>query len=75
MDSSPAQKTPVSLVSPPSTASASAPPQSPVPPCSAQNSVEVISQLLQEAEGERTAANDTDLYPVVSCAEHFLTYE
>ncbi|XP_026227495.1 proline and serine-rich protein 3 [Anabas testudineus] len=47
VDSSPAQKTSVSLVSPHSTAPA---PHSTVPPCSAQNSVEVISQLLQEAE-------------------------
>ncbi|XP_041797871.1 proline and serine-rich protein 3 isoform X2 [Chelmon rostratus] len=40
-DSSPAQRT---LVSTP------APPQSSVPPCNAQNSMEVISQLLREAE-------------------------
>ncbi|XP_076593859.1 proline and serine-rich protein 3 isoform X2 [Chaetodon auriga] len=40
-DSSPAQRTPVS---------SPAPPQSSVPPCNAQNSTEVISQLLQEAE-------------------------
>ncbi|KAM9353403.1 proline and serine-rich protein 3 [Symphorus nematophorus] len=42
-DSSPAQRTPV-------LSTASAPPQSSVPPCDAQNSMEVISQLLQEAE-------------------------
>ncbi|XP_063734897.1 proline and serine-rich protein 3 isoform X2 [Eleginops maclovinus] len=47
-DSSAAQRTPDSSVSPPCTSSA--PPQSTVPPCSAQNSMEVISQLLQEAE-------------------------
>ncbi|XP_067366138.1 proline and serine-rich protein 3 isoform X2 [Channa argus] len=41
-DSSPAQKTPVSLVSPPSDASAQSP--------AAVNSVEVILQLMQEAE-------------------------
>ncbi|XP_070822719.1 proline and serine-rich protein 3 isoform X2 [Chaetodon trifascialis] len=40
-DSSPAQRTP---------ASTPAPLQSSVPPCNAQNSAEVISQLLQEAE-------------------------
>ncbi|XP_053183561.1 proline and serine-rich protein 3 [Scomber japonicus] len=48
VDSSPAQTTPVLSVSPPSTVSA--PPQSSVPPCNAHNSMEVISQLLQEAE-------------------------
>ncbi|KAM7382728.1 hypothetical protein PAMP_002445 [Pampus punctatissimus] len=48
MDSSPAQETPVSPVSPPCTASA--PPQSPVTLCNTHNSMEVISQLLQEAE-------------------------
>lgn len=48
VDSSPAQRTPVSSVSPPCTAFA--PPQSSVPLCNAHNSVEVISQLLQEAE-------------------------
>ncbi|XP_044063603.1 proline and serine-rich protein 3 isoform X2 [Siniperca chuatsi] len=48
VDSSPAQRTPVSTVSPPCTASA--PPQSSVPPCNEQNSMEVISQLLREAE-------------------------
>ncbi|GLD63523.1 proline and serine-rich protein 3 isoform X4 [Lates japonicus] len=48
VDSSPARRTPVSLVSPPCTASA--PLQSPVPPCNTHNSMEVISQLLQEAE-------------------------
>uniref|UniRef100_A0A3P8T8G3 Proline and serine rich 3 n=1 Tax=Amphiprion percula TaxID=161767 RepID=A0A3P8T8G3_AMPPE len=47
-DSSPAQRIPVSSDSPPVTISA--PSQSPVPPCNAQNSMEVISQLLQEAE-------------------------
>uniref|UniRef100_A0A3Q1GK08 Proline and serine rich 3 n=1 Tax=Acanthochromis polyacanthus TaxID=80966 RepID=A0A3Q1GK08_9TELE len=47
-DSSPAQRIPVSSDSPPVTTSA--PSQSPVPPCNAQNSMEVISQLLQEAE-------------------------
>ncbi|XP_049440562.1 proline and serine-rich protein 3 isoform X1 [Epinephelus fuscoguttatus] len=46
--SSPAQRTLDSSVSPPCTSPA--PPQSSVPPCKAQNSVEVISQLLQEAE-------------------------
>ncbi|XP_059194507.1 proline and serine-rich protein 3 [Centropristis striata] len=46
VDSSPAQRTPHSWVPP----SSSAPPQSPLPPCNAQNSMEVISQLLQEAE-------------------------
>ncbi|XP_044214986.1 proline and serine-rich protein 3 [Thunnus albacares] len=49
VDSSPAQRTPVSLVSPLCAAS-SAPPQSSIPPCNAYNSMEVISQLLQEAE-------------------------
>ncbi|XP_062278950.1 proline and serine-rich protein 3 isoform X3 [Scomber scombrus] len=48
VDSSPAQTTPVLSVSPPCTASA--PPQSSVPPGNAHNSMEVISQLLQEAE-------------------------
>ncbi|XP_069552345.1 proline and serine-rich protein 3 [Brachyistius frenatus] len=48
VDSPPAQRIPVSSVSPPCTISA--PPQAPVSPCSAQNSMEVISQLLQEAE-------------------------
>ncbi|KAF7657241.1 hypothetical protein LDENG_00029910 [Lucifuga dentata] len=46
--SSPAERTPISSVSPPR--APSAPPESPVPSCSAQNSMEVISQLLQEAE-------------------------
>ncbi|XP_070690746.1 proline and serine-rich protein 3 isoform X2 [Pempheris klunzingeri] len=48
VDSSPAQKTPASSLSPPCTTSA--PPQSSGPPCNEQNSVEVISQLLQDAE-------------------------
>ncbi|XP_074510131.1 proline and serine-rich protein 3 isoform X1 [Sebastes fasciatus] len=48
VDSSSAQRTPVSSVFPPCTASA--PSQSSVLPCNAQNSMEVISQLLQEAE-------------------------
>ncbi|XP_031708420.1 proline and serine-rich protein 3 isoform X3 [Anarrhichthys ocellatus] len=48
VDPSPTQRTPVTSVSPPCTASP--PPQSSVPPCNAQNSMEVISQLLQEAE-------------------------
>ncbi|KAM7420549.1 hypothetical protein PAMA_014997 [Pampus argenteus] len=58
MDSSPAQRTPVSPVSPPCTASA--PPQSPVTLCNAHNSMEVISQLLQEAEDsdEKEFEND-----------------
>ncbi|XP_010787972.1 proline and serine-rich protein 3 isoform X1 [Notothenia coriiceps] len=43
-----AQRSPDSSVSPP--CPSSAPPQSTVPPCNAQNSMEVISQLLQEAE-------------------------
>ncbi|XP_008283222.1 proline and serine-rich protein 3 isoform X2 [Stegastes partitus] len=47
-DSSPAQRIPVSSVSPPATFSA--PSQSPVSSFNAQNSMEVISQLLQEAE-------------------------
>lgn len=47
-NSSSAQRIPVSSDSPPVTVSA--PSQSPVPPCNAQNSMEVISQLLQEAE-------------------------
>ncbi|XP_073342318.1 proline and serine-rich protein 3 isoform X2 [Pagrus major] len=47
-DSSPAQRSHVSSVTP--TRVASAAPRSSVPPCDAQNSVEVISQLLQEAE-------------------------
>ncbi|XP_040899751.1 proline and serine-rich protein 3 isoform X2 [Toxotes jaculatrix] len=47
-DSPPPPKSPVSSVSPP--CAASAPLQSPVPPCNTQNSLEVISQLLQEAE-------------------------
>lgn len=46
-DSSPVQSSPVSSVS---RCTASAPPQSSVPPCDTQNSIEVISQLLQEAE-------------------------
>ncbi|XP_045900139.1 proline and serine-rich protein 3 isoform X1 [Micropterus dolomieu] len=48
VDSSPAERTPVSSVSPPCTSSA--PPQSSVLPCSEHNSMEVITQLLQEAE-------------------------
>nr|XP_046255329.1 proline and serine-rich protein 3 isoform X2 [Scatophagus argus] len=48
VDSSPAQRTPVLSISPLRTVSP--PPQSSVPPCNAQNSVGVISQLLQEAE-------------------------
>ncbi|XP_035862166.1 proline and serine-rich protein 3 [Sander lucioperca] len=48
VDSSPAQRNPDSSVSP--TCTSSAPPHSSVPPCNAQNSMEVISQLLQEAE-------------------------
>ncbi|XP_070767470.1 proline and serine-rich protein 3 [Enoplosus armatus] len=48
VESSPAQRTPVLSVSPPR--AASAPPRSSVPPCNEQNSMEVISQLLQEAE-------------------------
>ncbi|KAI3360930.1 hypothetical protein L3Q82_013131, partial [Scortum barcoo] len=47
-DASPAQRTPLSSLSPLRTASA--PPQSSVPPGSEVNSMEVISQLLQEAE-------------------------
>ncbi|XP_028281310.1 proline and serine-rich protein 3 isoform X2 [Parambassis ranga] len=47
VDSAPKQEIPVSSVLSPSTISA--PVQSPVP-CSAQSSIEVISQLLQEAE-------------------------
>ncbi|XP_051261526.1 proline and serine-rich protein 3 isoform X2 [Dicentrarchus labrax] len=47
-DSSPALRTPVPLGSLP--CEASAPSQSSVPPYGAQNSMEVISQLLQEAE-------------------------
>lgn len=37
--------------------------------------MEVISQLLQEAEGELMAAKSTNLYPVVHCGEYILTYE
>lgn len=48
VDSLPAQRNPIPSVSPPCNASAS--PQSSVPPRDAQNSIEVISQLLQEAE-------------------------
>ncbi|TKS81909.1 Proline and serine-rich protein 3 [Collichthys lucidus] len=48
VDSSPARRTPVSSVSPP--CSTPVPPQSSIPTCDAQNSMEVISQLLQEAE-------------------------
>ncbi|XP_042346453.1 proline and serine-rich protein 3 isoform X2 [Plectropomus leopardus] len=48
VDSSPAQRSPDLWVSPPCTSSA--PPQSSLPPCKVQNSMEVISQLLQEAE-------------------------
>ncbi|XP_019131144.2 proline and serine-rich protein 3 isoform X2 [Larimichthys crocea] len=48
VDSSPARRTPVSSVSPPCTTPV--PPQSSIPTCDAQNSMEVISQLLQEAE-------------------------
>ncbi|XP_068425218.1 proline and serine-rich protein 3 isoform X2 [Clinocottus analis] len=48
VDPSLAQRPSVSSVSPPCTASA--PPQSSASPCDAQNSMEVISQLLQEAE-------------------------
>ncbi|XP_029307148.1 proline and serine-rich protein 3 [Cottoperca gobio] len=48
VDSSPAQRIPVSSVSSPCTATA--PPQSTVPSCNAQTSMEVIAQLLQEAE-------------------------
>ncbi|XP_039661371.1 proline and serine-rich protein 3 isoform X2 [Perca fluviatilis] len=48
VDSSPAQRNPDSSASP--TCTSSAPPRSSVPPCNAQNSMEVISQLLQEAE-------------------------
>ncbi|XP_041844213.1 proline and serine-rich protein 3 [Melanotaenia boesemani] len=44
--SSPGQKIPVSLVTPPLTVSS----QSPVPQCDVQNSLKVISQLLQETE-------------------------
>ncbi|KAG8010159.1 Proline and serine-rich protein 3, partial [Nibea albiflora] len=47
-ESSPARRTPVSSVSPP--CATPVPPQSSVPTCDAQNSMEVISQLLQEAE-------------------------
>ncbi|XP_071326777.1 proline and serine-rich protein 3 isoform X2 [Trachinotus anak] len=39
VDSSPAQRSPISMVSPPYVASA--PPQSPVPPCNTQNSMEI----------------------------------
>lgn len=45
-DPSPAQKIPVSSAPPPLTVSS----QFPVPPCDVQNSLEVISQLLQETE-------------------------
>ncbi|XP_054478257.1 proline and serine-rich protein 3 isoform X2 [Anoplopoma fimbria] len=48
VDPSPVRRSPVSSVSPPCTASA--PPQSSVSQYNAQNSMEVISQLLQEAE-------------------------
>ncbi|KAM8734662.1 proline and serine-rich protein 3 isoform 2-T3 [Acanthopagrus schlegelii] len=47
-DSSTAQRSHISSAAPPRVASAA--PHSSVPPCDAQNSVEVISQLLQEAE-------------------------
>lgn len=59
--SSPAQSTPVLPGSPPGTPTA--PPQSSVPPCDAQISMGVISQLLQEAEGELTAAKCASLLP------------
>ncbi|KAM3873387.1 proline and serine-rich protein 3 [Diretmus argenteus] len=48
LDSSPAQRTPVLSDSPPYTPPA--PPQSPVPLGNAENPLEVISQLLREAE-------------------------
>ncbi|XP_023275596.1 proline and serine-rich protein 3 isoform X2 [Seriola lalandi dorsalis] len=60
VDSSPAQRSPVTLASPPCAASASAPPQSTVPPCNTQNSMEVISQLLQEAEDSDEKEFDDD---------------
>lgn len=72
VDSSPAQRAPVLSGSP---CTASAPPQSSVPSCDAQNSKEVISQLLQEAEGELMAAKSINLYPEVNCGEYILTYE
>ncbi|KAM4601210.1 proline and serine-rich protein 3 [Polymixia lowei] len=58
LDSSPAQRTSVSSDSPRYTPPA--PPQSPVPPASAQQPMEVISQLLREAEDsdEKEFADD-----------------
>ncbi|CAJ1061643.1 proline and serine-rich protein 3 isoform X4 [Xyrichtys novacula] len=58
-ESSPAQETPVSSVSPPHTLSALS--QSSVHQCNDQNSLEVISQLLQEAEDsdEKEFEDDT----------------
>ncbi|AWO96803.1 putative proline and serine-rich protein 3 isoform 2 [Scophthalmus maximus] len=59
LDSSPARRSPDSLVS--SHCTFSAPPQPPVPPRNTQDSVEVISQLLQEAEDsdEKEFEDDT----------------
>ncbi|XP_019948272.2 proline and serine-rich protein 3 isoform X1 [Paralichthys olivaceus] len=59
MDSSTARGSPDSPASPPFTSSA--PPGSTVPLCNTQNSVEVISQLLQEAEDsdEKEFEDDT----------------
>lgn len=73
VDSSPAQQAPV--LSGPSPCTSSALSQSSVPPCDAQKSKEVISQLLQEAEGELLAAKSISLYPKVNCGEYILTYE
>ncbi|KAG7242178.1 hypothetical protein INR49_024224 [Caranx melampygus] len=58
VDPSPAQTSPASLASPPCIASA--PPQHQVPPCKTQNSIEVISQLLQEAEDSDEKEFDDD---------------
>uniref|UniRef100_UPI003AAD0C3C proline and serine-rich protein 3 isoform X1 n=1 Tax=Centroberyx gerrardi TaxID=166262 RepID=UPI003AAD0C3C len=64
LDSSPAQRTPVSSDSPPYTPYA--PPQSPVPPGNAQNPMEVISQLLREAEdSDETDFEDDPLLQVL----------
>ncbi|XP_034553468.1 proline and serine-rich protein 3 isoform X2 [Notolabrus celidotus] len=62
-DSSPEQRTPVSSDSP---HTFSAPPQSSVHPCDNQASVEVISQLLQEAEdSDETEFEDDALLKVL----------